>query len=513
MAGNRKMTRRDVLKIGTMATALSMTGNNSKATPKNGRPNILFLMADQHRGDCLGCDGHLAVKTPNLDRLASEGVRFRHAYSSTPTCTPARAAILTGLSPWNHGVLGTGKVAEKYPLELPNALRDAGYHTMGVGKMHWHPQRNRHGFHQVLLDESGRELSPEFRSDYRSWFYCQAPTLNPDTTGIGWNDYRSKSYALPEHLHPTTWTATSAIRFLDNYDQEAPFFLKVSFARPHSPYDPPERWMKAYKDANIPPPVVGDWALKYADRSDDSFNIWHGDLGGAQARESRQGYYGSVSFVDESIGLILKAVEEKGLLENTLILYTSDHGDMTGDHHLWRKSYPYEASARIPMIVRWPDSLLRAERGITRDEVVELRDILPTFLAAASFQTDLPFDGRSLLDLIDGESTDWRKYIDLEHNICYSDTNHWNALTNGFEKYIFNAYDGSEQFFDLQSDPHECANLIDSAAHSSQVSMWRERMVDHLQPRGDQFVVDRKLMKRPQSLLYSPQYPGKDKSL
>jgi len=145
---------------------------------------MLLLMADQHRADCLGADGNPVIHTPNLDRLAAEGARFRCAYSSTPTCTPARSALLTGLSPWRHGMLGYGRVAEKYPLEMPRALREAGYYTLGIGKMHYHPQRNPHGFHQVLLDESGRAESPEFRSDYRAWFCSEAPGLDPDATGI-----------------------------------------------------------------------------------------------------------------------------------------------------------------------------------------------------------------------------------------------------------------------------------------------------------------------------------------
>ena len=205
------------------------------------RPNLLLIMADQHRGDCLRSAGNRAIYTPNLDRLAAEGARFRCAYSSTPTCTPARAALLTGMSPWGHGMLGYSRVGEKYPVEMPRVLAEAGYYTMAIGKLHYHPQRNIHGFHQALLDESGRAESPEFRSDYRSWFWTMAPGLDPDATGIGWNDYRAKAYALPEQLHPTRWAGETAARFISAYDRSQPFFLKVSFERPHSPYDPPER--------------------------------------------------------------------------------------------------------------------------------------------------------------------------------------------------------------------------------------------------------------------------------
>lgn len=155
------------------------------AASRASRPNILLLMADQFRADCLGAAGNRVIHTPNLDQLAAGGVRFTNAYSATPTCTPARAALLTGLAPWNHGMLRYASVAVRYPLEMPRALRDAGYYTAAIGKLHYHPQRNLHGYHQALLDESGRIESPDFRSDYRSWFWSQAPNLDPDATGLG----------------------------------------------------------------------------------------------------------------------------------------------------------------------------------------------------------------------------------------------------------------------------------------------------------------------------------------
>ncbi len=470
------------------------------------RPHLLLLMADQHRADCLGADGNRLIHTPHLDRLAAEGALFRCAYSTTPTCTPARSALLTGLGPWRHGMLGYGRVAEKYPLEMPRALRDAGYYAFAIGKMHYHPQRNSHGFHQVLLEESGRAESPDFRSDYRGWFFSEAPHLDPDATGIGWNDYRSAVYALPERLHPTRWMGDTAVRFLESYNRPEPFFLKVSFARPHSPYDPPERLMRRYADADLPPAQVGAWAARYAPRSDSSNSIWHGDMGAAQVRRSRQGYYGSVTFVDEQIGHILAALEKRGWLDRTLILFTSDHGDMTGDHHLWRKSYAYQSSARIPMLMRWPSGLLSARRGQVLAQPAELRDILPTLLDAASAAPPASLDGRSLLSPLRGEP--WREFIDLEHDVCYSPANHWNALTDGRWKYIFHARDGAEQLFDLTRDPAELHDLAPEAAHAAQLRLWRGRLIDHLAERGDRWVKAGRLALRPESHLYSPNHPG-----
>ena len=140
------------------------------AAPKADRPHILLIMTDQQRGDALGCMGNKAVRSPHLDRLAQEGVLFVNGYSSTPSSTPARAGLLTGMSPWHHGMLGYGQVSETYRYEMPRMLRDLGYYTMGIGKMHWAPQTNLHGFHATLLDESGRVESKDFISDYRKWF-------------------------------------------------------------------------------------------------------------------------------------------------------------------------------------------------------------------------------------------------------------------------------------------------------------------------------------------------------
>lgn len=496
------IARRSFLHLGA-AAGLGAAG--PAARPE--RPNILFLMTDQQRGDCIGAEGHPAVLTPNLDRIASEGARFRHAYSSTPSCTPARACILTGQSPWHHGMLGYSRVAQEYPHEMPRMLRDAGYFTCAIGKNHFHPQRSPHGYEQVLLDESGRSHSVDFRSDYRSWFWNQEPNLDPDATGIGWNDCLAGEYALPERLHPTAWTGDTAVRFLKTYSDPKPFLLKVSFARPHSPYDPPARYMREFRGADIPSAAVGDWAEPYRPRSGARPSLWHGDLGAAQVRHSRQGYYGSIRFIDDQIGRILEALHERGLYENTLILFVSDHGDMLGDHHHWRKCYAYEASARVPMLVRWPTGLVSAARGQVREEVAELRDIMPTFLQAAGIDVPDSVDGSSLLEPVSGQASTWREYLDLEHNTCYSPRNHWNAMTDGKWKYIYHALDGREQLFDLGSDPHERRDLAGETSAAEDLRLWRSRLVAHFEERGEPFLSNGKLVPRPEGTLHSPLFP------
>jgi len=512
MTAHEKQTRRQFLRDCALASAGVAALAAGRAIPKESKmrqPHILFLMTDQHRYDCLGCDGNPAIRTPHFDRIAREGVTFTRAYSSTPTCCPARAAILTGQNPWHHGQLAMGQLAEHYPIELPRLLAAAGYYTFAVGKLHYRPQRNLHGFHGALLDESSRGVAEGFVSDYRHGFYERAPSRDPNATGIGSNDYRAGVYVLPEELHPTRWTGDTAVQLIQDYQRREPLFLKVSFARPHSPYDPPQRCWDLYRDEGMPAPHLGQWAGKYAPRSSDRDDLWHGDLGIATARHSRHGYYGSVSFIDEQVGRVLAALEERGMLQDALILFTADHGDMLGDHHLWRKSYPYEASAHIPLLLRWPQEWgMQERRGKRLAHPVELRDLLPTFLEAAGTKVPPGVDGDSLLKLVRGETAGWRPWIDLEHARCYSERNNWNALTDGRWKYVYHAYAGEEMLFDLQADPGETSDLAPDPAHAATLKLWRERLVAHLAERGPEYVQDGRLVPRPHQGIYSPHYPG-----
>ncbi len=508
------MTRRQWMGVTAGGlTALSVQGLLNAQGESQKRPNILLLMSDQHRGDCLGADGNEAILTPHLDRIAREGALFCHAYSSVPSCTPARAALLTGLGPWRNGMLGYGRVAERYAQEKPRMLAEAGYRTCAIGKCHYHPQRNGHGYHQLILDESGRVQDPGFKSDYRAWFESAAPGLDPDATGIGWNDHRGQPYALPEELHPTRWTGDAAVTYINSHTGDSPFFLKVSFARPHSPYDAPQRFFDLYRDRPIPDRHLGDWCASYAPRSWAKDDIWHGDMGWETTRNSRAGYYGNVTFIDEQVGRLLAALETKHLLEETLIMVIADHGDMLGDHHHWRKTYAYEGSARIPFLVRWPESMIDAPRGQVRPEPVELRDVLPTLLDAANAGGADGMDGKSIFPLLRGTSEGWREFIDLEHDVCYDKKNHWSAATDGRIKYIFNAFDGQEMLFDLQEDPGECVNLAGHADYADTLAAWHSKLAGHLEERGEAWVKNGRLQLRPDSILHSPLYPAPPKEM
>ena len=175
---------------------------------------------------------------------------------------------------------------------------------------------------------------------------------------------------------------------------------------------------------------------------------------------------------------------------------------------MWRKTYAYEASARIPMLVRWPDGLLSSKRGQVCALPVELRDILPTFMEVSGAPGAEKLDGDSLLKLARGETEGWRPYIDFEHDVCYGRENHWNALTDGRWKYIYHAQDGEEQLFNLDDDPGELHDLAGDTGHAEEVRTWRGRMVEHFEERGEPFLKNGQLVPRPERMLYGPAYPG-----
>lgn len=474
--------------------------------PARQRPNLLLITTDQQRGDCLGCAGHPVLETPYLDQLAAEGVYFRHAYSAVPACTPARAAILTGMDQWHHGRLCmTGADALEFPATLPGELGRAGYQTEGVGKMHFHPQRRLYGFDHLVLDESGRRFG-RFVSDYHRWFdEHREGAYGYRDHSIDWNSWMARPSHLPEHLHPTHWTASEGIRFLQQRDPSRPFFLWLSFARPHSPYDAPQVYWDMYADhPDLPPPWRGDWAEPFAQRVAD-VNAPFTQRSEAEVRRARAGYYGNITFIDHQIGRVLYELQhwDRAELDNTFILFTSDHGDMLGDHHHWRKTYAYEGSARVPLICRWPRSWA-LPRGQALDAVVELRDVMPTLLEAAGVAPPPSVDGRSLCAAVRGEP--WREFVQGEYTSCYRHDQGMQFVTDGREKYLWFHHTGQERLFDLAADPGECRDLAALPAARPRLEHWRSVLAEINERRGDPRGQGGRLIVQERALTLSPFY-------
>jgi arylsulfatase A-like enzyme len=507
MVKHRKMPRRFFRTFcAWLALATGVPGLLAATSTPTGI-NILFLMDDQHRGDWIGAAGARWMITPHLDRLAREGALFRRAYSSTPSCLPARTALLTGMSPWGHGLLGYTPIPERLAVEKPRLFTEAGYRTHAIGKQHYSPQTNSHGYQTMEIGEP--DHSPgDWVPEYVQWFARQTGGKNPYSVYRSGNDQRGGvHFPFDERLHETRWTTDRAIAFLEAQPPRSNWFLKVSFHRPHAPLNAPKRWYDRYEGVEIPPPQVGGWGQQWYGGKQVSW-VTNGDatrgvVPAAEMRETRRSYAAAISFVDEQIGRILDALRKRGDLENTFILFTSDHGDVMGDNNLHRKTYPVEGSINVPMIIRWPKRLgLEALRGEVRQDLVELRDVLPTFLDAAGLPRPAIIEGASLLDCLRGAP--WRKVLDLEHASCYQPKDGWVALMDARHKYIYHTVTGEQQLFDLQEDPHELRDLAAESASSSLVQQWRKQMVGHLALRGEAWVRNGDLVVQPKSLLRRP---------
>lgn len=311
--------------------------------------------------------GHPVVRTPWLDALAASGSRFDHAYTATPTCVPARVALFTGKSPELHGRVGYREgipFTELYPVTMQSALRDAGYQTQAIGKMHVYPERSRCGFDDVRLHDGflhwarrhgGRSL--EANDDYVTWLRRQPGMATADHTdhGVGCNSHIARPWDKPEAYHPTTWVVTEAIDFLYRRDPTVPFFLYLSFHRPHAPHDPPAYAFEQYLDADHPEPPVGDWVEDFAEwREDGTAEGQFGAQTPDMHRRAVSGYYGNITHIDNQLNRFMEALSDFDLHGNTAFVFVSDHGDMMGDHHFYRKTVGYEGSARVPFLVRLP---------------------------------------------------------------------------------------------------------------------------------------------------------------
>ncbi len=452
------------------------------------QPNLLLIVTEQHRGDCLGIDGHPVLMTPNMDHLGHSGVRFTRGYSTCPTCIAARRSLLSGLHPATHGLVGYHEGLE-WPIvrTLPALLTAAGYQTCWVGRsMHQHPPDKHFGFEHVV------SLEHRCASDYLRCLQARRPDDWEGVygTGVMHNDWTARPWHLDEDLHPTNWTVHEALRFLRDRDTSRPFFLVVSFLAAHPPLLPPAFYLERYLRTGVPDPVIGDWAMPPPDGGlgldVSSPSV---DLRGEALLCARAGYYGLLNHLDDQLRRIINPVTgiDRTTRSNTAIALVSDHGEMLGDHYLWRKTVPYEPSARVPFLLRAPERFgLRP--GTVIDRPVCLEDLLPTFLDLAGAPIPDGLDGRSLLPLARGEQPNWRAHLHLEHAPVH------HSLTDGREKYVWFAADGREQLFRLTDDPTERHDLATDPTEADCLSRWRALMIAELTGRPEGFTDGERLI-------------------
>jgi arylsulfatase len=458
------------------------------------RPNILFIMTDQQRGDCLGLEGHPALLTPNMDWIGADGVRFSRAYSCCPSCIATRRSLMSGQYPPTHGMVGyQDGVTWDAPATLPGVLRDNGYQTWLVGRnMHLHPGRKRYGFdHMVQFGQA---------NDYYKMLRREAPESGGwFGGGVMHNDRTARPWHLPEHLHPTNWTVNEALRFMEVRDPSCPFFLVASFLAPHPPLQPPEFYMNRYLRLDLPEPYIGDWEEEPKGAGlglDVSSQECH--LTGEMLRSARAGYYGLINHVDDQIRRLINGIDGVDR-NNTIVVFNSDHGEMLGDHYRWHKLLALEPAARVPLLIRAPRRFGIGPGGVV-DRPVSHEDIMPTLLDMVGMDIPETVEGRSLYPLMRGEDPDpeWRTHLHIEHAPIHQ------SLTDGREKFIWHVADGRELFFNLAEDPNELCDLSGHPEWEERVTCWRQILIEELKGRPEGFTDGEKLIPgRP----YGPRLP------
>ena len=431
-----------------------------------GSPNILLFMTDQQRWDAMGCSGDW-VETPNLDRIASEGVQFTNCVTTSPVCIPTRLSLATGLYPHNTGVWNN--MNHTMSAETPTwmqAMRDAGYRTSLFGKTHLHPHngdlREREGLMNAYgLDDvneiggpraSARVLShmtaeweekglwDDYRADYRERFSTKPYLVRPSTLGL-------ENYA-------DVYVGQQAKRYLQDYDLQEPWCCWISFGGPHEPWDTPEPYASMYDPEQMPPavprPSVGERPQGHLDRLMQRVNpaFDPGEVGRLRAN-----YAGNVTLIDDQIGEILDAIAARGELENTVIVHTSDHGEMNGDYGLIYKSNFLNGAVRIPLLVRTPDSTYA---GSLCGTPVEWIDIGPTLVELADGELEHRQFGKSLYPVLTNPEVTHRYFAisEIEGEVMLLNQEWKAALNTDGEVYLL---------FDVENDPNETKNLAGSA--------------------------------------------------
>lgn len=474
------------------------------------QPNVIIFCVDEMRADHMACAGNEVVKTPNLDRIASEGTLFSRGYCANPICMPARASMFTGMLPRDHGVRVNGQNLRRDLPTLPGMMADAGYRTHAAGKLHltsWVPKVDppQPDMYPECLqywrEEDIREFptpyygfqSVDFVGGHTSWAYGEyanwlrerggdvTQVQSSEDTG---DDPVSFEMEIPEDLHYNRFIADSVIDLIDQSagPDSDPFFAWCSFPDPHAPVGCPQPYCDMYDPEDVQLPVrregeIDDLPPFYQDVLSGELKPNGVDNSGvtdAQWRDIIAGTYGMVSHIDTEIGRVLNALEKNGLEDETIIVFISDHGDMMGDHGLlWKSFYTFEGCVRLPLIVSAPHGL----DGQVCDSLVSQIDLMPTVLDLCDVdmpgeewrEVETPYErgsvvplrtypGYSWEPLLDGDASGWRDGVVIEND---DPTCGFQVRTLVTERYRLSIYPGTEhgELFDLESDPDELHNL------------------------------------------------------
>jgi len=493
------MERRDFLK--TMASTAAVGAclqpsiAQSAADRESPKPDMLIIMPDQMRGDCLSILDHPVVRTKQFDALAKGGVLFRRAYSTVTSCIPARYALLTGLYPQTSGVVGFAAKPFQTP-PLGELLGKAGYQTVLVGRnMHQPAASGSVGYAKRILGSTYVN-----NDEYDKFLRQAAPSSGGikklvKRTGVTYNHWQGKPWPLDDKLHPTAWVVAESRKVVAEADAGKPLFLTTSFYAPHPPLFPPKKLFDAYAKKKLPAPARGDWVDWKAITPKGDRSGHRVLLEGKTLKASQAGYFGLIEHLDTEIGPLISDFKTRSEKAGRpwVIVVTTDHGEMLGDHGYFRKCEPFEGSANIPFIICGAPALgFKPAQRI--NQPVCLEDIMPTLLSLAGTRSPARVDGADLTATLRGGKQTIRKWLHFEHAPCYSKAQAYHALTDGRFKYIWRPLDGREHLFDLEKDPTEIRDLSDDAACGELLAKWRATMVERLANRPEGFVEDGKLI-------------------
>lgn len=451
-------------------------------------PDVLLVYTDQWRWDALGCAGW-PVHTPNLDRLAAEGVRFPRAVVQSPVCMPSRVSMLTGRLPSDLRITRMGIPVPPDTRTVADLLGPRGWHTATIGKLHFLPHANRdhsqpqpsYGFDtMVVSDEPG-----VYDDDYHAWLRRVAPEslelisreLPPaaavwqNTLGHGTDAARATTarddfagthvFAADESLTHSAWVATRTIEHLTSLPAGRPAFTIASFFSPHAPYWVPQRFYDLYDRSTLPLPQL---TPKERSRAEVA------GLTVERLRAVRHGYFAACSEVDFHVGRLLQKLEQLGRAENTLVVFLSDHGEWLGDHARFAKGFPADDPvARVPLIIRWPG---HTTDGHIAEAVVEALDVVPTLLDACGVPAPPELQGDSLVPMLRGGELDRPEVAITEHD-------DWTSIRSTTHHYVVTA-DGTELLWDLSLDPQESEDVAAEPGQSDALARHRGLLVGRL---------------------------------
>lgn len=458
------------------------------------RPNILLVSTD-HWPARLICwresDTFVGseIRAPTLDELVRSGILFRNAYAECPVCIPARRTLMTGTSPRTHGDRDFGETKPMPNLTtMAQAFRNGGYQAHAVGKLHVYPQRNRIGFDDVMLDEEGR-TQYGVMDDYESFLAERGYAGRQFDHGMSNNDYTTRPWHLPEDLHVTNWASNQMVRAIKRRDPTKPAFWFLSYRHPHPPLVPLDTYLRMYADEELLSPRHGTWCrgdlpyLLQAVRGRSAHMQPH------HVFDALRAFYALCTHIDHQLRVVIGTLREEGLLDETAICFTSDHGDMLGDHGMWAKRLFYEPSANIPMILSGPAGDSRIGHRRIDDRLVGWQDVMPTLLDIAGIACPESVEG---LSMIGPRKRDW-----LFGEVGEGD-HATRMIRKGKYKLIYYPAGNCRQLFDLEDDPAEIDDLSPFPDHREVLAELTELLIGQLHGGDEAWVDGGKLVGRPQ---------------